>query len=356
MRTPSFLITDTGITLFIDGQHYAISQDHINYGRILAKLTAKDFDGLVELTDVRAGVRRFVSTDPEFAFTNDLIAFRGRPFSECVTDKVLDLIEAGNDASALFKFLRLVRANPSAVAQEELLLFCVANNFMIDTEGFIVAYKSVNENYTAIHDGKTFYKPALLMTPAEILKYAGGVTVNGVTTRIGTGNRTVVSMERSAVDDRRENTCSYGLHFASFEYASTWAGQANKRLLAFGVNPAHVVSIPNDYGNQKGRASEIVVYSEIDGFAPLANKAVYDFNPAPIEDEDVSERYNDEDTDVLDELDALSRRYVQLLEDFDVATKRHRPRTHILNERNTVKREIHDLCDQHGLDPQDYFR
>jgi len=362
--TPAFLITDSGITLFIEGQHHAISQDHINYGKILGKLTSLDFDGLVELLDVRASVRKFLKMDKEFSLTNDLIEFRGRPFSSAVTDKVLNLVEAGNDASALFNFLRLVRQNPSAVAQEELLLFCVANNFMITTDGYILAYKSVNENYTAIHDNKTPYKPFVLMSFEEQQQLVRGVTVGSVTVTVE-GDRTVAYMSRNAVDDRRENTCSYGLHFASYDYASTWAGQDGKRLLVLGVSPADVVSIPNDYNNQKGRASKVTVYSELAVFAPLPPKPVYDFTPADDVDEDVDrddwndDQYTDDDwtagwdggesESASNEVDILLNRYNMLGEDFDAATRAHRPRKHILTERNQVKTEILDLCNEYGF-------
>lgn len=359
MRTPSYLITDNGITMFVDGQHYAISQDHPNYRKLLDKLSAKDYNGLVELLDVRSGVRRFLSSDPNFKLENDLITFNGRPFSECVTDKVLDLIEAGNDASALFNFLRLVRQNPSAVAQEELLLFCVANDFMIDNSGFIVAYKSVNLDYTAIHGGEVFYKPFDLMTSQEKAKYVHGVKFGEVTVAVENG-KTVAYMSRNSVDDRRENTCSYGLHFASFDYASTWAGQSGKRLLAFGVSPADVVSIPNDYGNQKGRAAKITVFSEIDGFAPLPKKAVYDFTPPTpqtSDDEDYeaelfgeSQAHSEDFEDSLDELNSLEDRYVKLDEDFEEATRKHRPRSHILVEKNAVKAKIVQLCGTLGVE------
>lgn len=358
---PSFLITDNGITLFVDGQHYAVSQDHINYGKIRTKLTAKDFDGLVELLDVRASVRQFLSTDPEFALVNDLIQFQDRAFSGAVTDKVLSLIEAGNDTNALFNFLRLVRKNPSAVAQDELLLFCVANNFMIDENGHIVAYKSVNENYTAIHDSKTFYKPAAFMTLTERNKFNFlPDDESGVTTVVEDG-KTVVEMERNAVDDRRENTCSFGLHFASYEYASTWAGQDGKRLLVVAVSPADVVSIPNDYSNQKGRASKLTILSELPGFVPLPKQAVYDFNE-PTEDGDIldfgSGRHSSDSLDeerlstdrAVDEgsLDNAVGELLELQVKRDAAIRAHRPRSSLITRIAQVRQEVIDLCDNNG--------
>ncbi len=247
MKAFSFLITPTGVTAFINGDHFAVPVDHPNFSRIGDALRAGKGDEALELIDVRSTVRKFILSDRSFALVNDLITLNGDAFSAPVTDKVLDLINDGNAPEPLFNFLRKVRLNPSKTAQDELLLFCVANGFMIDSTGDIVAYKSVRDNYNDIHSN----------TVANIV----GKTV---------------TMPRHKVDDDRDRTCSYGLHFASYEYASTWAGQDNKRLMVLGVNPKNVVSIPSDYDNQKGRCSEYTVLAELAGFGKLPKKAVYD--------------------------------------------------------------------------------
>lgn len=240
------LITPTGLTAFIDGAQYAIPVDHPNFGRIVAAVQSNRIADVLELIDIRNSVRKFISTDVRFALVNDQISFNGESFTQPVTDKVLELIEAGNAPAPLFKFLEKVRLNPSKTAQDELLLFCVANGFMIDTNGDIVAYKSVRADFKDIHSGT-------------------------IENKIGQ----LVKMPRHQVDDNRERTCSHGLHFASYEYASTWAGQDNLRLMVLAVNPKNVVSIPSDYNNQKGRTSEYTVIAELAGFKELPKKAVY---------------------------------------------------------------------------------
>ena len=63
-------------------------------------------------------------------------------------------------------------------------------------------------------------------------------------------------MPRNAVDDRRHNTCSTGLHFCSWAYLPHYHG-AQGRVLVLKIDPANVVSIPSDYANAKGRAQPI---------------------------------------------------------------------------------------------------
>lgn len=246
MTTFAHLITPTGLTAFISGKQYSVPTDHPNFRSIVESLKAGKYAEAIEMIDIRASVRKFISTDARFALVNDLIEFNGVSFCGPVTDKVLELIEAGNAPAPLFAFLEKVRLNPSKAAQDELLLFCVANDFMIDTEGNIVAYKAVRENYKDMHSG-TFDNSV------------------GVTNK----------MSRFQVDDDRNHTCSAGLHFASFEYARDFAaGQGH--LMVITVNPKDVVSIPSDYNNQKGRCAEYKVVAELGNPSqPLPKKSVY---------------------------------------------------------------------------------
>ena len=275
---PAYLITDGTLTLLLDSKAYNLTTDHPNYRKVLDALTAEQYDGIPDLIDTRSAVRQWLSSDPDFTLTNDRVNFRGTPYNGAITDKVLRMIDDGHSPAPIFNFLRRVEKNPSAAARNELLLFCVANGFLIDTLGRIIAYKSVGMDYFDGHSRTVFYKPAGLMTDAEKATYSqpviGGREKN-VTMQVVNGDMTV-TMPRNAVDDNRDRTCSYGLHFASHEYASTFITHGH--LLALAVSPEYVVSIPSDYNNQKGRACEVVPIAEIGDFSKLPAKEVYDAN------------------------------------------------------------------------------
>lgn len=242
----SYLITNTGATIFHGGQHLVAGNSHKNYARIVDALKAQDFESAVSLLDLRTAARKFVSADPDFTLDGDLVSYKGRAFDMQVSNKVLAMIEAGNSPDSLFNFLRKVRQNPSATSQAELLLFCEANGFMIHEDGDILAYKSVRANYKDIHSGTVLYE-------------------------VGS----TVEIPRGEVDDKRENTCSFGLHFASYKYASTWTRMEDKRMLLIKINPADVVSIPSDYNNQKARTCKLTVAAEIPTGFTLPVKEVY---------------------------------------------------------------------------------
>jgi len=258
MRNAIYLITEVGISVLLSGEHFVISTDHPNFDRIKEVLESDDHSELKGLVDVSASVRSWIKDFYDLSLAGGALVMDGVPFGEEISNKVFDMIDAGNDASPLVNFLRKVRSNPSNVAQKELLLFCVANGFMIHEDGDVIAYKSVRDDFTDIHSGKIY---------------------NGV--------GSIVSMDRGDVDDERSHTCSHGLHFAAFEYASTWAGTRGRHLMVMKINPQNVVSIPSDYHNEKGRCCRYEVIAEVTNWKPLPNKEVY--LDSDFEDDDPSE-------------------------------------------------------------------
>jgi hypothetical protein len=70
----------------------------------------------------------------------------------------------------------------------------------------------------------------------------------------------IVEMERNAVDDNRDRTCSAGLHFCSQSYLTHFGGE---KIVIVKINPKDVVSIPSDYNDAKGRACRYEVVGEM---------------------------------------------------------------------------------------------
>ncbi len=179
-----------------------------------------------------------------------VVFYNGSPLENALTDRMLRMLKEGFDINPLSNFLVKVMQNPSATAVRELYLFLEANELALTEDGDFLAYKSVNENFTSIHDGKT-------------------------DNSIGS----TVSMPRNMVDDNRERTCSHGLHFASLDYCKNHF--RGDKILALKINPKNVVSIPSDYNNQKGRACEYFVLAEVTDEVkkqnrdPLSEKAVF---------------------------------------------------------------------------------
>lgn len=262
MSTNAHLVTATGATIFTGGKTYQVPLDHANYSKILDAIRADQWHLVEDLADLRAGLVKWMTQNfsGNFKLVGDRLSYRDYTFGFAVTNKALTMIERGMDAKPLLRFLANVILNPSHSAREELLMFCEANGFMISSNGMIVAYKSVRGDYFDKHSGKHRYM-------------------------VGD----VVTMERGECDDRRDVTCSTGLHFAAYNYAANFGG-GDDRLMVIEVNPRDVVAIPADYHNEKGRACQITSVAEIDRGTPLPTDEVHDFSDAPLSDE-----YNDFD-------------------------------------------------------------
>jgi hypothetical protein len=88
-------------------------------------------------------------------------------------------------------------------------------------------------------------------------------------------------MVRAEVDDDRTRTCSYGFHASAYEYAKNFMTFEGK-MVAVKINPADVVSIPADYGNQKLRCCDYTVMFEVPGAADIFKDKAFMDTTAPL--------------------------------------------------------------------------
>lgn len=133
-------------------------------------------------------------------------------------------------ADRLRKFFDNCAKNPSTESVCQLFCWVTNHNLTITDDGKFIAYKGVNQDYTDCHTGKIDNSPG-----AE------------------------VTMERSEVNADPLIGCSTGLHVANESYAKTYGS----KLLTVLVDPADVVSVPQDCNFQKIRVCRYVVLEDI---------------------------------------------------------------------------------------------
>jgi hypothetical protein len=160
------------------------------------------------------------------------VYYKDEIVNSLLAKRILTLTKEGFDASPLLLFLENLMSNPSKRAVDELYGFLEVSKLPITDDGHFLAYKSVRDNY------KDHYS---------------GTMDNSV--------GAIVSMERNAVDEDKDRTCSSGLHFAAHEYAEGFGGG---KMVVLKINPRDVVAIPSDYSNQKGRCSTYEVLEEVE--------------------------------------------------------------------------------------------
>lgn len=243
------MITDGAIVIAVDGRPYTIGTDHANHSLLEAAIKAKNWDAVPGLVTVAKAVEHFADGASGVAIKDGVVTYKGYEVHSSVGEKLLDLMEQGFDIAPLARFLARVESNPSISARRELYDFCEANGFVIDVDGYIIAYKSVRHDYMD--------------------KYTGQMD-NSV--------GALVSMPRETVNADRNLTCSAGLHFAAFDYAANIYGNTGRNgsdhLMVLRIDPADVVAIPTDYNNKKGRAWKYQIVDEITDGQPLS-KSTY---------------------------------------------------------------------------------
>lgn len=193
----------------IDAQVDAVKDDRLDDIPALVDVT-KSFDGI-------EGV----------ALEDGIVRINGNKIPEVLNDRVLSFKEQGLPFGPLVKFSKKLLDNPSYNSREMLYKFLEHNGHPIAKDGNFMAYKKVRENFKDCHTGT-------------------------IDNRVGN----TVEMPRHLVDDNPNNTCSSGLHVASFEYAK---GFSSGHIMLIEINPADVVSVPVDYNGEKMRVCRYVV-------------------------------------------------------------------------------------------------
>lgn len=226
--------TDEGLTAVISGEVYQIRSDNPSYNQVWDAIAGEEpYDVIIELFNAANAVKRYFKGGVEV--DGGCILFNGEPIHNHVVDRILEFMSKGLPYEPLLKFLSRLLANPSRRSIEELYKFLEHKALPITEDGCFLAYKGVRDDYKDVHSGKFSNYP-------------------------GVSNQ----MPRASVDDDFRNGCSYGFHVGSLEYATSWG----TRTVIVKVDPADVVSVPDDCSCQKLRTSKYTVLCDYQGALP----------------------------------------------------------------------------------------
>jgi hypothetical protein len=258
----AYIKTDYSFTAVIDGVPKTISNAHPSFDSVMDAVNDGNIDLLHTLLDVKEVIRnKFNSTKVGgMQITDDGIYYDGQLIHNYVVDRIFDFMAQDLPFKPLVNFLEKLMENPSRRAVNELYKFLEHKNMPICPDGDFLAYKSVRADYKDHHTG-------------QFSNHVGAI----------------LSMTRNQVCDNAEIGCSEGFHAGSYEYASTF-GSGNCRMVIVKINPADVVSVPNDCNCQKLRTARYEVVKDFDVVyrEPLNTEFGYD-------DEDYDDYGYDED-------------------------------------------------------------
>ena len=256
-----YIVQGNNITVVIDNKIHTFSKTHVCFERLKEAIKTDDWDGVKDLIEPKKAVLNYGKGHIEIQGEN--LFWKGEAMHNALATKIVEMLRDGFPIEPMVLFMENLMQNPSRRAVTELYGFLEKGELPITPDGHFLTYKRVRDTYFDVHSNSVLNKPANLMSDNEVAALplvAGQVTVDiedGVT---------VVTMERNAVDDDKDRTCSSGLHFCSKDYLGCFGGE---RIMILKINPRDVVSIPSDYNDSKGRACRYEVIGEL-GVDPSA--------------------------------------------------------------------------------------
>lgn len=225
-----YILQGDNVVLVIDGEPHTINKTHITYSKVVDAIKAGDWDSVKELINPVKAVITFSLGN--VSIVDGEMFWKGKEFHNSLSTRMIQMLSDGFDINPMVNFMNNLMYNPSRQAVTELYGFLEKNSLPITPDGHFLAYKRVRGDYKDCHTGT-------------------------MDNSVGK----VVEMERNMVDDKRDNTCSTGLHFCSHSYLASFSGE---RTVIVKINPCDVVSIPSDYNDAKGRTCRYEVIGEVE--------------------------------------------------------------------------------------------
>jgi hypothetical protein len=281
----AYTLTNNSITVVLNNKVYTVSSGQPQWEPVLDAIRNNDEKKLHDVLSVANTIVSF--TEGNVTVKDNQVFYRNVPLDNYVVEKVLDFAENKLPLQPILRFINNLMKNPSRRAVQELYKFLEHKNMPITPDGNFLAYKGVQSDY--------FSK-----TAGNIIVIKGKV-VDG---KIYNGIGHEIEVERNGVCDDKNLGCSSGLHAGSVQYATDF-GRGGKVVIVE-INPADVVSVPDDCSCQKLRACSYKVVGEYE--VPLDHNynnsySNEDWNDGCGDDDTFEEECGDDGDDSSDESD-----------------------------------------------------
>lgn len=267
-----YIVNSNGIVLFIDGRPIDINNTDIRYSDILNAAVSNNESRLLSLINKSEDeiiVDEIKATVTNSEYFGDLeiitssdgkatVKYKTIELPDCLRDKLISLYREGcTDFSHYYMFCEKLLANPSDNSREQLYQFLDTRNLPITQDGNFIAYKGLDHNMISIHGN---LKTTVL---------SGERLCDG---RIKNNIGDIIRVRVADVETNPDVACSTGLHVGSYAYARNFGNI----VVAVEVNPAHVISVPNDCNYGKCRVSEYKVLNVVTSTYNTADVIVND--------------------------------------------------------------------------------
>ena len=222
-------------TVVVRSESFTFDSSHASYSGLVDAVKTGDETQFLQLwTESKKTIENWSCGD--FRIADGVLRYQDEVVSDCITQRVIDMISNGFDHMPMLRFLENLYKNPSFRAVRELYQFLQNKYLPITSDGYFLAYKAVTGDYLDKHTQK-------------------------ISNRVGE----VVTMPRHHVDDNCGQPCGSGLHVGAIEYVRTFGSGGRDKVVICKVNPADVVSVPLDSEQQKVRCCRYEVVAEYEG-------------------------------------------------------------------------------------------
>ena len=234
MENIATLVLEDSVAITIDGETRSVNDSHIAYELIRDAIRKKDFKSIPTLLDTKTAVADYITNADDSRVSIEdvhgrlVIKYDGDELKNSVTSRIALMMRDKFDATPMINFLENLMLNTSKRAADDLLDWLEAGSMPITEDGYILAYKNVNDDFTSMHS-------------------------NPDGTSLDNSVGKVIEMPRNQVDENPEETCSTGLHFCAQSYLPSFGGDSGKTII-LKIHPRDVVAFPKDYNLAKGRA------------------------------------------------------------------------------------------------------
>lgn len=245
-----YITNNTAIVLFIGGKPLRIEKTDKNYPKILQVFQLPEDeqeDAVVDILSYVLEPEKIINETEGFQISEDgVITYKGEILPNAFATKVRSIINDGLPLGHFEKFWENLSKNPSyhVVNETGFFEFLEYRELPLTEDGCFLAYRGVKDDYWSVSgDLRTKVLQGIVNDSGQIYNGIGEV----------------IEVQRNGVcDDRNVHCARASLHIGSLQYAKDWAS----RVVVVKVNPADVVSVPNDCESQKCRVCKYEVIGD----------------------------------------------------------------------------------------------
>lgn len=143
-------ISSDVITVTIGGKSYTTPRSSIYFEQVKDAIRRRASDAeLTRLFDAAGAINQF--TDGDFSLVDGQILYKGEETPNCVSDRILYLMQEKLPYSYMKNFWKRLALNPSRRAQQELYKFLEHKGMCITESGMVRAYKAIRNDWLDKH-------------------------------------------------------------------------------------------------------------------------------------------------------------------------------------------------------------